>query len=53
MINYELLSINNQLIMYKHGLQPTKESLYHNRTLAVTEANAPAYNFKFNILKYS
>lgn len=42
MINYELLSINNQLIMDKHRRQSTKESLYHNRTLAVTEANALA-----------
>gem|GEM_PF-3800516 len=40
MINYELLSINNQLVMDKHRRRSTRQSLYHNRTPAVTEANA-------------
>jgi hypothetical protein len=33
--------------------QLPEESVYHNRTLAVTEANALNGYFKFNVLKYS
>jgi len=53
MINYELLSINKEPMTTQQPQQSAKEPLYHNRTLAVTEANALTSDFKFNLLKYS